>query len=360
MRPPLHVGIHSVGLYLPDRIRNNDWWPEATVEKWRQDAWMRALSTRQISREGVSRAGLLTLAAMAEFEADPFLGGKARRIRPDGMLPSDMEIAAARDALERAQVSPLDVGFLMVANSLPDYFAVPTAPRIHQALGLPQNCLSFAVDSSSESFHKQLALAESLILQGPLRFGLLVQSCGSVHLTRPEDPHSAWFGDMATAVVVGPVQPGRGLLGQAHRTDGNYYEALVGGVPGAPWHTGPVHLFVAKPDVARKMLLNVVEMGQQTVEDVLAQAGAQPSEVDFYACHQATAWFRAVTQECMGLSNARSVDFYPWAASVGACNVPLGLALGEREGLLGPGQLVVTYAGGSGVTWSSVSFRWGK
>jgi len=360
MSKPLQVGIHAVGLYMPETIRGNDWWPAAIVEKWRQDAWMRALSTRRAPPTGAGQGTLRTLAAMAEVEADPFLGGKERRIRPEGMPSSDMEIAAARDALARSGVRPADIGVLMVANSLPDYLAVPTAPRVHKELGLPPGCLSFAVDASSESFHKQLALAEALIRGGSVRFALLVQSCGSVHLTRQQDPHSAWFGDMATAQVAGPVQEGRGLLGQAHRTDGNYYDALVAGVPGAAWHTGPIHLYVAKPEVARGMLLNVVEMGKQTVDEALSRAGATPAQVDFYACHQATIWFRRVTQEHMELTHARSVDFYPWAASVGASNVPLALSLGERDGLLKPGDLVVTYAGGSGVTWSSVALRWGK
>jgi 3-oxoacyl-[acyl-carrier-protein] synthase-3 len=355
------VGILSTGLYWPEGVRRNDWWPEATVERWRQQARAGLLSSRSDLTdlpEGARR----TLLAMAEYEDDPFAGAVERRIMPEGMVASDMEVAAARDAIARAGVEPGEIGLLMVANSLPDYLSVPTAPRVHRELGLPPRCFSLAVDASSDSFPKQLALAERMLQGGTPRYALLVQSCGSVHLTRQQDPHSAWFGDMATAQVVGGVGAGRGLLAQAHFTEGEYYEALVTGVPGERWYEGKAapHTYVAQPPVARKMLLNVVEMGRQAVHAALRQAGHAPEEVDFYACHQATAWFRKVTQAHSGMEKARFVDFFPRAASVGASNIPLSLALGEREGLLKQGDLVATYAGGSGVTWSSVVLRWGN
>ena len=31
-----HVGIQSLGHYLPSHIRTNDWWPEKVVAQWRE------------------------------------------------------------------------------------------------------------------------------------------------------------------------------------------------------------------------------------------------------------------------------------------------------------------------------------
>jgi 3-oxoacyl-[acyl-carrier-protein] synthase-3 len=82
--------------------------------------------------------------------------------------------------------------------------------------------------------------------------------------------------------------------------------------------------------------------------------------VSFYASHQGTSWLRAVTQEFAGLGHARSVDTFPWAASVMGVNVPLVLAAAVREGKLREGDLAVAFSGGLGETWSSVVIRWGR
>ena len=83
----------------------------------------------------------------------------------------------------------------------------------------------------------QLTLAQSLVAAGsetgqPYKFGLLLQVGNVSRITRPEDPPSAWFGDGATAVVVGPVSAGKGLLGRAHRTDRNLLSGAGARHPG--------------------------------------------------------------------------------------------------------------------------------
>lgn len=68
-----------------------------------------------------------------------------------------------------------------------------------------------------------------MIQAGRAKVALLIQSSGTTRLMSPEDPMSAWFGDGATAVIVGAVEPGFGLLGQSHETHGEYYEGLCAG-----------------------------------------------------------------------------------------------------------------------------------
>ena len=69
---------------------------------------------------------------------------------------------------------------------------------------------------------------------------------------------------------------------------------------------------------------------------------------------------RRVAQECAGLRRARFVDTYATAGTLSAANVPLVLEVARREGSLQDGDVVATFSGGSGETYSSLILRWGR
>jgi 3-oxoacyl-[acyl-carrier-protein] synthase-3 len=360
------VGIHGIGLYLPSEVRTNDWWPESVVSSWRERrAGQRSrelMSDRPAGdvvpvTDGVSKV----LDALSVANTDPFNGVVERRVMPKGMLPSEMEIAAGKEALAKSEIDPEEIGLLLTHSYCPDVLNVPNACTVHRELGLSTNCLSLATDGACNSFLQQLTLAEQMIASGRTRYALLVQSSASSRLVHKEDPSSIWFGDAATAVVVGPVSEGKGVLGSAHRTDGTLSRTIMCGIPGKHWYDeGQCVLYVGDAREGRRMILTIADLASDVTRDVLAQAGLEPGDVRFYASHQGTSWLRAITQEHVGLRNARSVDTFSWTASLVACNIPAMLALGAKEGLLRDGDPALLFSGGSGITWSAIVLRWGK
>src|SRR3712207_7257087 len=56
--------------------------------------------------------------------------------RSADMLPSFMEIEAAKDAVQRSGVNVNDIDMVLSFSQIVDNIGVPTAPLIHQALGL--------------------------------------------------------------------------------------------------------------------------------------------------------------------------------------------------------------------------------
>jgi 3-oxoacyl-[acyl-carrier-protein] synthase-3 len=298
-------------------------------------------------------------AAMRECRRDPFQGSQERRIMSREELPSDMEIRAAEEALQRSGLRRQEVDFVLSYSAVPDYLTEPNAPTVHHGLGLDQRCLSVALDAACNTFLHQLSFATALIGSGQATYGLLVQSSNLSSLMPTEEPYSAWFGDAATAVVVGPVPAGYGVLGQDHRTNGAMKKLLVAGVPGARWHAdGTVILYAMDARGALRMILEVGARGREVVHAALAAAGLGADDVQFYASHQATAWFREVTQKSCGLVGARFLDTFADFGSVSAGNIPLQLALAERRGMLEDGDLIAMYSGGSGISWSGAVVRW--
>lgn len=357
----MQIGIQGIGIFLPDDVRKNDWWPDHIVDGWRQNQQSKNLARAvQEGADPLTAGAAETFAGMQQFADDPFKGSVERRVMAKGTAPSHMEIAAANDALARSGVDRQEIDLLLVHSSLPDQLIATNATLLHRELGLKTQCFSMSTDGVCNSFLQQMTLADALIRQGRARRALLIQSSALLHIARPEDPHSAWFGDGATAVVVGRVGDERGIRGQAHFTDGRFHEALQGGCPTRPFYEADrIHMYVKDRDQSRKMLMVISDLAKSAVDAALAEAGERHDDVSFYATHQSTRWFREVTQRHIGLPNARSFDSYAWTASLGACNIPFMLGMGEREGMLKQGDLVAMYTGGSGLVWSGMALRWG-
>ena len=360
-----NVGVLGIGLHLPDQIRSNDWWPTDVVARWRQrQGGSFASPTGLVGDDAtatMSPGARRIVEAIAAERNDPFQGVRERRIAADGVYASDMEVLAATDALANAGVEAGDIDFVLSYSTCPDYLMAPNACAVHHKLGLRRECLSLATEGACNSFLIQLALAEQLLAAGRFSRGLLVQSSMCSRLVPPEQPSSAILGDAATAVVVGRVAADHGVLGRSHSTDGTHFNALAVGVPGRRWYEEGRNVFyAADKEVARSLILNVADRARAATHAALADARLGVDDVAFYASHQGTSWLRAVTQAESGLDNARTVDTFPWAASVMGVNVPLVLAVAARERKIAPGEVVVAFSGGLGETWSSLVLRWGR
>jgi 3-oxoacyl-[acyl-carrier-protein] synthase-3 len=176
-----------------------------------------------------------------------------------------------------------------------------------------------------------------------------------------EAPFSAWFGDGCTAVIVGKVPEDRGVLAHAHRTYGQFHRTIVASTrTGRWWDEGRVQLFSADPEGARRSFLEIADCAGDVVGTALRDAGCQHGDVDFFAPHQPTSWFREATRGHLGLEGARSLDTFSWAGSLAGANIPLALSVAENEGQLRDGDRVVMFAGGVGLTCAGMVVRWGR
>jgi 3-oxoacyl-[acyl-carrier-protein] synthase-3 len=354
-----NLGIWGLGVYLPPTIRTNDWWSDEIVAEWRVRQERRFTHLEDVTDlgEGARRV----LEATARYASDPFEGARERRVVSDDVRSTDMGIAAARDAMTRAGVGPGDIDFLLVQSMVPDYHNTPDGCRIHHELGLPARCFTTTIDASCAGFLQQLVVAQGLIAAGVGSRGLLVQCAPMSRILRPHDPWSAAFGDGATAQIVGTVGAGRGILAQAHGTDGSTHGGLVTGVPGARWHDdGASFMYVENHDRARRMVMSIPDAVKDLIEISLTRAGIGKEQVGFLAAHQATIWFGDVIQDYVGLPNARRINTFAWTTSLSGCNLPLALALGEREGLLHDDDNVVMFSGATGMTVGALVARWGR
>lgn len=344
-------GILGLGAFLPAEIRGNDWWSEADIR-----SWPRPGAPPQLPQDATPAARRV-FTELSRYARDPFQGIRERRIADPGATPTDIEAIAAERALAQAGVARDQIDLLLVHTAVPDYLFSNTAAVLHEALGLARACLSLQVDASSYSFLGQLTLANQLIAAEGARTALLVQSSTASRLVDPRDPASVFFGDAATAAVVGPV-PSPQILASVHRTDGRFPRTAIASVPGGRWYDGKPIAHVADPASAFRVFLDTVDCALDVIPAALSAAGLTARDVAFFGVHQGTPWLRAMTQEALGLEHARTVDLFASTGYIFASSIPLVLDTAQRAGSINAGDIVLLFGGGTGATYGATVLRW--
>src|SRR5882672_4564508 len=115
----LRAEVAGCGAYLPERILAND---ELARRLDTSDAWIR-------QRTGIGE----------------------RRIAADGELTSDLAVAAARRALERAGMSGSDLDLIVLATATPDQTFPSTAVKLQARLGMTRGA-AFDVQAVCSGF----------------------------------------------------------------------------------------------------------------------------------------------------------------------------------------------------------------
>lgn len=353
------VGILGVAVALPDEVRENTWWAEELTSGWLQKA-TRASAMLDLAESPRFSAGeQRAMQAMAEAISDPFQGSRRRRVAPPDESSETLEIKAATAALDRARVSPRDVGLVLTHSGAPDYLGTNSACVVHHALGLPSSTVALPVEAACNSFLLQLRVARAFLREGTAKYALLVQSALGSRLLDFSDAFSPYFGDGASAVVLGPVPAGLGIVGEAHRTHSDLADNLVVGIRGQRWYDeGRPVLYWEDQASASKLLLQIADQAREVCLAALDDAQLRPDDVSFFAAHQGTCWLRRVVQEHIGLPRARSLDTFAELGNLSSVNIPVILGRACDQGILRNGDVVLTFSGGSGVTVSSFVMKW--
>ncbi len=355
------MGLSLLGLsaFLPPLVRTNDAWPKAVVDAWLQHGAFspeRATQATGVFAEGDGPRRVFE--AMRALASDPFHGAVERRVMPEGMSAVDMGTVAAEGALRDAGIEPSSVDFVLGSSFAPDLQNSPDVCGLHGTLGLRRDCLVVTVDAVCNSFQAQLALAEGLLAGTRHKIGLLVQASAASRVLPMAAPLSVHFGDGASAVVVGQGERRR-LIAQRFEAESDLYRAMALTVPGRHWwEEGRVVATPLDKEAARRMMPVAPDAARRLLSSALQHVGAEVDDVNFFACHQPTVWFRRVVQDHAGLTRARSLDTYPEAGTVSAANIPLVLHRARAQGLLEDGDLVAVFQSGTGATHAASLIRW--
>jgi 3-oxoacyl-[acyl-carrier-protein] synthase-3 len=281
-------------------------------------------------------------------------GIEARHIAADGETTATLGTEAAKRALAHAGVDAQQIGLIVLATATPDQTFPASATRIQTALGI-DDCIAFDVAAVCTGFLYALSVADNMLKGGMADYALVIGSETFSRILDWEDRSTCvLFGDGAGALVLHAEQTeGQGVLATRLHADGRHNDLLF--VDGGASTTGTVgKLRMRGKEVFRHAVVKLA----QVMDEVLAAAGHQASEVDWLVPHQANKRILDATAKKLGLDPSRIVVTVDQHANTSAASVPLALDTAVRDGRIARGDLLVLEAMGGGFTWGAAAIRY--
>jgi 3-oxoacyl-[acyl-carrier-protein] synthase III len=280
-------------------------------------------------------------------------GIKFRHIAGPDETTATLAAEAARAALDAAGMTPEDIDLIIVATATPDQTFPATATKVQYLLGV-HGGVAFDVAAVCSGFLYAFSVAESMIRARSAKNALVIGAETFSRILDWEDRTTCvLFGDGAGAVVLCAEEDSdRGVLACNLHADGRYNELLY--VDGGPSTTGTVgKLRMRGQEVFRHAVVNLADV----LKESLAQAGVDPTEIDWVVPHQANKRIIDATARKLKLPAEKVVLTVDQHANTSAASVPLALDVAVRDGRILPGHLIVLEAMGGGFTWGASVVR---
>ena len=302
----------------------------------------RALPSRAVSNEEMCR--------MVETDDEWIFTrtGIRNRYYCQGERGTDLAERAARQALERAGLSPEDIGVCLVATFTPDFATPSTACQLQKRLGLKEDTVCFDLNAACAGFLYGMKTAHALLAEAARPYALLI-GCEVISRVADQGDRSTFilFGDGAGAAVLRRREDAVWHTVAGTRGD---WEAIHAPGPGP----APSLLYMD----GRTVFRFAVEVVESSIRRLLEAEGCGINDVDLVVCHQANG--RIIDHIARKLK-AREGLFYKNMDRYGntsAASIPIALDELAEQGALSPGMRVLTVGFGGGLTWAGALFRW--
>ncbi len=277
-------------------------------------------------------------------------GIRARHFAADGVVCSDLALAAARAALQAAGRDATDIDLIVVATSTPDMVFPSTACILQQKLGV-HGCPAFDVQAVCSGFVYALTVADALIRTGSAKCALVV---GAEIFSRILDFNDrttcVLFGDGAGAVVL-EASSEPGILATDLHADGRHVGILCvpGTVSGGQVLGDP--LLKMDGQAVFKLAVGVLESAARAT---LEKAGRTEADIDWLIPHQANLRIMQSTARKLRLPLEKLVVTVDQHGNTSAASIPLALDTAVRSGRIRRGDTLMLEGVGGGFTWGAV------
>ena len=280
-------------------------------------------------------------------------GIRERHIAASDECTSDLGLAAAKKAIEAANINTEDIDLVIVATTTPDRIFPSTACLIQGRLGIRNNCPAFDVQAVCSGFVYALSVADSMIKTGAAKTALVIGAETMSRITDWTDRSNCiLWGDGAGAVVL-QASSEAGIIATHLHADGSYDKLL--NVPNGVSKQGEDNTIKMEGNAVFKMAVNTLD---QIVDETLAANGMQKSDVDWLVPHQANIRILQATAKKLDLDMDKVVVTVDKHGNTSAASIPLALDAAVRDGRIQRGQIILMEAFGGGFTWGSTLVKY--
>ncbi|GAA7239308.1 ketoacyl-ACP synthase III [Helicobacter pylori] len=290
-------------------------------------------------------------------------GIKERRFANDEEKSSDLGVIAAKQAIERAHLTPKDIDLVVVATLSPDFLAMPsTACVLSAKLGI-ENKPAFDISAACTGFIYLLSVAKAYVESGMCENVLIVGAEKTSSVLDFKDRGTCiLFGDGAGACVIGRTKRLKeSILDVQISANGNFSNYLY-----TPRTLKPTP-FNAKEEASEPFLRmkgnEVFKLAVKTllkdVEMILEKNALKPEDVRLFIPHQANFRIIQAVREHLDFKDEQVVLTVHKYGNTSAASIPMAMCEAYEEGRLKKGDLMLLDAFGGGLTWGSALVYFG-
>jgi len=288
-------------------------------------------------------------------------GIRERHIADESEATSDLAMRAAQQALERAQVEPEEVDFIVVGTTTGD-MAFPTTGNILQHQLGCRNAGSVDIYAACAGSIYSLSIGSQYIQTGKYRTVLCIGAeCLSKITDYTDRGTCILLADAAGAAVLRPSDGESGILDTDLYSEGRYGDLLI--QPAGGSRNPATHETVDRRMHYARMKGNevfkvAVRMFEDCAEKILTRNGITADDLALFIPHQANLRIIEAAVKRLKLPMDRvlvNVDRY---GNTGAASVYVALEEALATKRIKPGDLVLMAAFGGGFTWGAALLRW--
>jgi 3-oxoacyl-[acyl-carrier-protein] synthase III len=284
-------------------------------------------------------------------------GIRQRHVAAEGETTGDLSTLAAQRALDAAGVKASELDLIVLGTTTPDIIFPSTACLVQHRLGA-NGCAAFDVNAACSGFVYALGVADKFIRSGQSKKVLVI---GAETLTRmvnwEERETAVLFGDGAGAVVL-EASNEPGIYATCLHADGGHKELLYNPVGVSVGFKDEPNHGVRIRMSGREVFKVAVKTLDSLVEETLAAAGMDASQLDWLVPHQANLRIIEATAKRLNMSMDQVIVTVDKHANTSAGSVPLALDYAVRSGKVKRGQNLLLEAFGGGFTWASALLRY--
>lgn len=298
-------------------------------------------------------------------------GIRERRLWPEGTRPSEAAAKAGKDVLERGDINPKEIECLIFTSVSRDMMEPATASFVHNALGLPPECIIFDISNACLGFLDGMVMLANMIELGQVTNGLVVS--GETAETLLESTLRALIADESLSrktikPAFASLTIGSGSVGLYMNRAASSNESRPRLVHGA-WCANTTHSNLCHGNQAdagttlmetdsEELLHRGVETAKLTWEAFSKKPGWGAEEIDGFFCHQVGTAHARLLFEQLGLDIQKNFETLASLGNVGSVSAPITMAQAMEQEVFQPGQKGALLGIGSGINCLMLGIDW--
>ena len=291
-------------------------------------------------------------------------GIKERRIASEGESTATLAYKAAQQALEVADILPIDLDLIVVATSTPENIFPSSASLVQDWLNA-HHAGAFDLSAACSGFVYAMNMAADSIRAGSIQTALVIGAETMSRILDWQDRSTCiLFGDGAGAVVLAASEIEGGVKSSVLRSDGAGCDLLaipsVGSIDAAESRAGANGNKLYKMTMAGGEVFRfATRVVNESIEQASNLAGIGVEDIDLVIPHQANLRILQAAARKLGIDINKFMSNVEYYGNTSAASIPIALCEAIEQKRIHDKDHIALVGFGGGLTWASMIIQWG-